>query len=290
MPTEAKPAYEKVQAIYDDDHSPAFLEFFLDRTMVYSCAYFERDDMTLEEAQIAKIDLSLGKCDLKRGMNLLEIGCGYGECALRAAGTFGVNVVAVTPSQQQAAYCAEKLKHLAEGTPRVEVRCQGWQECHDGADRIVSIGALEHIGFPRYTPFFARCYELLPDSGRMLLHCIVQYGGRSLQQRGVEVTHENVLFAKFIGREIFPGGQLSDPDTIIHYAQEAGFRVERTQALGLHYARTLDLWEANLVARRDEAIAMKSQADYDRYIKYFTGCARHFRSGHIDLIQFTLCK
>ena len=109
-----------------------------------------------------------------------------------------------------------------------------------------------------------------------------------MERKGIELTHENVLFGKFIAKEIFPGGQLSDPDTIIESAEAAGFNVLRTQKLGLHYARTLDIWTENLVNNRAAAIALKPQQVYDRYIKYLTGCAKHFRSGHIDLCQFTM--
>src|SRR5271156_728002 len=83
--SQLRPFYEQVQAIYDADHSSAFLSLFLDPTMLYSCAYFERDDMTLEEAQLAKLDLALGKCQLRPGQRLLEVGCGWGARARRAA-------------------------------------------------------------------------------------------------------------------------------------------------------------------------------------------------------------
>ena len=220
---------------------------------------------------------------------LLEVGCGYGACAFRAAEKYGVNVIAVTPSACQARYAAEKMRDLPDGAGSVEVLQQGWEECHRPVDRIVSIGALEHIGRKNYASFFARCRELLPEEGgRMMIHCIVQYNQRNLQRKGIEVTHQNVLFAKFIAKEVFPGGQLSDPDAIIESAEAAGFNVLRTQRLGLHYARTLDIWTENLVHNREAAIAVKPQQVYDSYIKYLTGCATHFRLGHIDLCQFTM--
>ena len=283
-----KSQYKDVQSIYDDDHSPDLLELFLDRTMTYSCAYFERDDMTLEEAQIAKLDLSLAKCNLKPGQTLLDVGCGYGECAYRAAEKYGVNVIAVTPSVEQAKIATEKMKSLPAGSGSVEVLNQGWEECHMPVDRIISIGALEHFGLKNYQPFFARCMELLSGAGRMLLHSIVSYSKENLDKRGIKVTHENVLFHKFIQRQIFPGGNLNDPDLIADYLAAAGFIVERKHLLGLHYARTLDSWAENLARNRDKAIARKSLEVFERYMKYLTGCADHFRSGHIDLCQFTL--
>ncbi|MBW3597305.1 MAG: class I SAM-dependent methyltransferase, partial [Planctomycetes bacterium] len=249
--------YGDVQSIYDDDHSTDLLELFLDRTMIYSCAYFERDDMTLEEAQIAKLDLSLRKCDLHPGQTLLEIGCGYGACAQRAAEEYGVNVIAVTPSERQARHTAERVKHLRPGAGRVEVHQQGWEECRTPVDRIISIGALEHIGYHNFPPFFARCFELLRPGGNFLLHCIVRYGLANLQKRNITVTYDDVEFAKFIAKVIFPGGRLSDPDVICQFARWAGFEALHTEALGLHYARTLDLWAENLRRNREAAIALK---------------------------------
>ena len=120
------------------------------------------------------------------------------------------------------------------------------------------------------------------------MHTIVWSSPAALRQRGIELAHEDILFAKFIGRHIFPGGQLAPPEVIVKHAEDAGFRVERTQSLQPHYARTLDIWSANLAARRDDAVRVASQDLYDTYQHYLTGCARYFKSGHIDVMQFTL--
>lgn len=293
--TELKPFFGNVQKIYDDDHSTELVRLFLDPEMVYSCAYFERDDMTLAEAQIAKLDLSLGKCDLRPGQTLLDIGCGWGGCMCRAASKYGVNVIGLTLSEGQAAYCARKIAGLGEGggeggggVGRAEVRVQGWEEFTEPVDRIISIGAFEHFRAERCDAFFTRCREILPPGATMMLHTIVAFSFSNLKRLGVELTHENVLFAKFIARQIFPGGQLMDPDRIIEHAEAAGFRLVQDQSLQSHYARTLDTWAVSLRARRTEAIEIASVEMYDRFMKYLTGCADHFRSGHIDLRQFTL--
>jgi cyclopropane-fatty-acyl-phospholipid synthase len=123
----------------------------------------------------------------------------------------------------------------------------------------------------------------------MLLHTIVQTSTAVAKERGIEVTHEDVLFGKFIRREIFPGGQLCVPEVIIDHAERAGFTVTRVHSLQLHYARTLEQWAVSLEAARDEAIAVASRDVYELYMKYLVGCARYFRSGHLDLMQFTLC-
>ena len=283
--SQLKPFYEQIQSHYD--LSNEFFALFLDPSMMYSCAYFERDDMTLEEAQWAKIDLALGKCDLHPGQRLLEVGCGWGATSRRAVEKFGVRVVALTLSRAQADYAREWLSDLGD---RAEIRLQGWEEFDEPVDRIVSIGALEHFKEERYAAFFAKCYRLLPADGRMLVHCIVWPEREVLDRPGMELTADDALFLKFIGKKIFPGGQLRPPSVIRRYAEAAGFEVTRLQSLQPHYIRTLDCWAANLKAARDKAIALTSQEVYDMYMHYLTGCASYYRRGHLDLIQFTMCK
>ncbi len=285
--TELRPFYETVQSIYDDDHTTDWLRLFCDASLLYSCAYFERDDMTLGEAQLAKLDLALRKCDLRPGQTLLEIGCGWGACSFHAASHYGVNVIALTLSKTQQAYCQDLMSRLPEQAGKVEVRLQGWEEFDGHVDRIISIAAFEHFGRDRHPRFFARCRELLPDDGRLLLHTIVAYDFDDLRAKGLEITAEFVQFVKFLSKDIFPGGFLRRPPVIVRIAEQNGFEVTRTHHLQQHYARTLDHWAENLQSNRAEAIAMKSEAEYDRFMKYLTGCADWFRSGHIDICQFT---
>lgn len=283
------PFFDDVQSIYDDDHSTQFVDLFLDPTMTYSCAYFKEQDYSLEQAQIAKLDLSLDKCDLSPGQTLLDIGCGWGACAYRAAAERKVNVIGLTLSEGQQAFSQRRIETLPAGSGSVEIRLQGWEQFNQPVDRIVSIGAFEHFRRERYGDFFRRCKEILPGDGRMMLHTIVCYDLADLDERGIELTHDDILFTKFIMKEIFPGGDLSPPKEIVLIAEENGFEVTRQHALGLHYARTLETWAAALEARRDEAIERKSEADYERFMKYLLGCAARFRTGHIDLFQFTCC-
>ncbi len=283
-----RPFYEKVQQIYDGDELTQLAPLFLDSRMLYTCAYYEREDMSLEEAQLAKLDLALGKCELRPGMRLLEIGCGWGAGIVRAIETYDVTCIGLTLSRQQQEYALAKLRELPAGLERAEIRLQGWEEFFEPVDRIFSIGAFEHFRAERHAEFFRHCRSLLPADGRMLLHTITWPDAEEFARAGRVVEHEQVLFAKFIRREIFPGGMLSDPATIIRHATAAGFSVTRTHSLRPHYARTLDTWSANLVAHRQEAITRTSLESYERFQKYFTGCAKLFRSGHIDVIQFSL--
>jgi len=255
--------------------------------MTYSCAYFEPESLTLEEAQQAKIDLALSKCELKPGQRLLDIGCGWGATIRRACEKHGVRAAGLTLSRKQHALARERLSDLGD---RAEIRLQGWEEFDEPVDRIVSIGAFEHFREERYAAFFAKCQRLLPADGRMLLHTIVWPEPQVLAERGFEVQHGDVQFLQFINRQIFPGGQLRPPSVVKRYAEAAGFRVTRVQALWLHYARTLEIWAANLATARDRALALTSAEVFDIYMHYLTGCARYFRRGALDVMQFTCCK
>jgi len=282
-----KPHFEDVQAHYD--LSDDFFRLFLDPTQTYSCAYFERDDMTLEEAQIAKIDLSLGKLGLKPGMTLLDIGCGWGATVNRAVEKYDVDVVGLTLSKNQQAH-VEQLLEKSDSPRNKEVRLQGWEQFEEQVDRIVSIGAFEHFGKDRYEDFFKMAYAALPSDGVMLLHTIIKPSDEEYRERGLPMTMTKLKFFKFIMDEIFPGGDLPQVVTVEKYATAAGFKLTRVQPLRLHYARTLDIWAATLESRRDDAIAIQSEEVYDRYMRYLTGCAELFHKGYTDIAQFTLEK
>src|ERR1700734_2413933 len=162
MSTDLTPHFDDVQSHYD--LSDDFFRLFLAPSQTYSCAYFERDDLTLEEAQLAKIDLSLGKLGLQPGMTLLDVGCGWGATLRRAIERYDVNVIGLTLSKNQAAYAQESLDEL--DSPRSkQVLLEGWEQFHEPVDRIVSIGAFEHFGFDRYDDFFKMAFTALPAGG-----------------------------------------------------------------------------------------------------------------------------
>ena len=281
------PHFEDVQSHYD--LSDDFYRLFLDSTQTYSCAYFACDDMTLDEAQFAKIDLSLGKLGLQPGMTLLDIGCGWGATMRRAVEGYDVNVIGLTLSENQHDHVEKEFAAL--DSPRSKrVLLEGWEQFADPVDRIVSIGAFEHFGHDRWEHFFKMTYDALPDDGVMLLHTITRLTLDEVKERGIPLSMDAARFAMFIAREIFRGGQLPTIGAVEQHATAVGFTVARIQSLQQHYARTLDTWARALDARRDEAIAIQSEEVYDRYMKYLTGCADMFRKGYIDVNQFTLQK
>ncbi len=281
------PYYEESQSIYDVSND--FFALFLGPTMGYTCSYFEREDMTLDEAQVAKFDLALGKLDLEPGMTLLDVGCGWGGAMELAVSKYDVNVIGITLSKNQSEFARKRLAKL-DTTRSVEVRLQGWEEFDEPVDRIVSIGAFEAFKVERYPLFFERAYRVLPQGGRMLLHTILAHTQKFFRDNGIKLTMSDLKFMRFIGAEIFPGGRLPAVEDVEKLAADSGFSLERIHLLQPHYARTLDIWAANLVANRDEAIALTSQAIYDKYIKYLTGCADFFHRGITNVGQFTLVK
>jgi cyclopropane-fatty-acyl-phospholipid synthase len=287
MPEKLKPHFEDVQAHYD--LSDDFFRLFLDPTQTYSCAYFERDDMSLEEAQLAKIDLALGKLGLQPGMTLLDIGCGWGATMMRALERYDVSVIGLTLSKNQYEH-VQQLFAESDSPRSKQILLKGWEEFDDQVDRIVSIGAFEHFGFDRYDDFFTMAYKALPDDGVMLLHTITALTLPQMAERGMPLTISVAKFVKFILTEIFPGGRLPSIEKVEEHAAKAGFTLTRTQSLQPHYARTLDHWAAALEAHKDEAIAVQSEEVYERYMKYLTGCSEGFRIGYIDVDQFTLHK
>jgi cyclopropane-fatty-acyl-phospholipid synthase len=280
---------DKKEVQFHYDISNDFFKLWQDPTQTYSCAYFERDDMSLEEAQMAKVDLALGKLGLQPGMTLLDIGCGWGSTMMRAVEKYDVNVIGLTLSNNQKAHI-EQLFAQSDSPRSKEVRLQPWEEWEGQVDRIVSIGAFEHFGFGKYDDYFKRTFNSLPDDGVMLLHTIIIPSDEEVKERKLPLKMSTVRFIKFILDEIYPGGRLPLAAQVEEHAVKAGFTVTRKQKLRPHYARTLDTWAANLESKRDEAIAITSEEVYERFMKYLTGCADLFRNGYTDVCQFTCEK
>ena len=282
-----EPHFEEVQAHYD--LSDDFFGTFQDPTRTYSCAYFEREDMTLEEAQLAKIDLALGKLDLRPGMTLLDVGCGWGSVMQRAVEKYDVNVIGLTLSKNQCKYAQELLDGL-DTTRSRRVLLRGWEQFDEPVDAIISLEAIEAFPQERYAPFFKACGSYLPDGGRMVIQAILGHPLKRWPEMGIPIVMSDLKFMRFIAKEIFPGGSVPCDDDIINLSAEAGFSLERNHLLDEHYVRTLDMWAEALEAAHDEAVAATSQEVYDRYMKYLVGCSDFFKRGISQLGQFTLVK
>ena len=284
---EMRPHFEDIQAHYD--LSDDFFGLFQDPTRTYSCAYFERDDMTLEEAQIAKIDLNLDKLDLKPGMTLLDIGCGWGAPMKRAMERYDVNVIGLTLSKNQQAYCTQLLDKVDSDRSH-QVLLHGWEEFHDPVDRIVSIEAFEHFGFERYDDFFKTCFDILPDDGRMTIQSSVGYHPYDLAEKGKKLTFELARFVKFMITEIFPGGRIPTAKMMVEHGEKAGFVVPECISLRPHYIKTLGIWADALEANKDKAIEVTDEENYNRYMRYLRGCQHYFIDDSIDVNLVTYLK
>ncbi|CDO86966.1 SAM-dependent methyltransferase [Mycobacterium triplex] len=276
-----------VRAHYD--LSNEFFALFQDPTRTYSCAYFPHEGMSLQEAQVAKLDLTLDKLGLQPGMTLLDIGCGWGSMMKRAVERYDVNVVGVTLSKNQDAYCRQVLDSI-DSQRSYRVLLKDWADFTEPVDRIVIIEALEHFGFDRYDDFFKFAYDVMPADGVMLLHSITALHPRQMTERGIPMTIEMAKFIRFILTDIFPGGRLPSIEKVENHCAKAGFDVTRRQSLQSDFAHTLDLWADALEAHKDQAVEIQSEEVYQRYMKFLTGCAKAFRMGYIDCNQFTLEK
>jgi cyclopropane-fatty-acyl-phospholipid synthase len=285
--TQLRPAYEDVQAHYD--LSNEFFALFQDPSRTYSCAYFEREDSPLEEAQLAKIDLALNKLDLQPGMTLLDVGCGWGSVMKRAVQRFDVDTVGLTLSRNQRALGQEMLDAVDTARSR-QIQLRGWEEFDEPVDRIVSIEAFEAFPKARYAAFFDTCHRVMPDDGRMVLQTIMGHPLKRWPELGIPIVMSDLKFMRFIAKEIFPGGAVPCDEDVVEFSEKAGFSVAELEYLTPHYVRTLDIWSERLEAARDRAIEVTSVEVYDRYMRYLVGCSDFFSRGVSEVGQFTLVK
>ena len=286
-PTQLQPHFEDIQAHYDI--SDDFFGLFQDPSRTYSCAYFEPPGLSLEDAQVAKIDLNLDKLNLEPGMTLLDIGCGWGATMRRAIEKYDVNVIGLTLSKNQFAYTKRLLDGL-ESTRTRELQLHGWEQFHRPVDRIVSIEAFEHFGFDRYDDFFKNCFDILPAGGRMVIQSSTGYHPYDLNRRGKALTFETARFIKFMVTEIFPGGRIPTADMMVEHGRKAGFEVPECLSLRPHYIQTLGIWADTLEAHREQALAVTSDEVYQRYMRYLRGCQHYFTDEMLDVNLVTYVK
>ena len=281
---------DKKEVQFHYDISNDFFKLWQDPSQTYSCAYFEKDDYTLEQAQLAKVDLSLGKLGLEPGMTLLDIGCGWGSTIQRAVEKYDVNVIGLTLSENQKQHIEQNRFPNIKTERSMEVRLQPWEQFEGKVDRIVSIGAFEHFGFNKYDDYFKNTYSWVPDDGVQMMHTIVIPSDEEIKAKKLPLTMSKVRFIKFIMDEIYPGGRLPLVAQVTDSATRNGWTVTREQHLQEHYVKTLDTWAQNLQDKKDEAVAITSEEIYERFYKYLAGCADLFRDGYTDVVQFTLEK
>ena len=222
--------------------SNRFYELVLGPSMTYTCAVFPTADATLEEAQAEKYDLVARKLDLRAGQRLLDVGCGWGGMVRHAAREYGVRVLGVTLSRQQAEWGKQMLDR--EGVADLaEIRHLDYRDVmDDGFDAVSSIGLTEHIGVRNYPAYFSFLRDRLKPGGRLLNHCITRPHNRP------------EAIGAFVDRYVFPDGELTGVGRIVTEAQDAGLEVQHVENLREHYARTLAAWCRNLEEHWDACV------------------------------------
>ncbi|MBV9284209.1 MAG: class I SAM-dependent methyltransferase [Acidimicrobiia bacterium] len=257
------------------DVSNEFYALVLGPTMTYSCAVWADPSGTLDAAQEAKYELICRKLDLKPGMRLLDIGCGWGGMVMHAARHHGVTAVGVTLSRKQAELAEKRVAEAGLGDV-VEIRIQDYRDVDDGPyDAISSIGMFEHVGLSQVKEYFDRVHTVLRPHGRFLNHAI----GRPPFDR------PRFARAGFFDRYVFPDGELHEVGTIVSAIQEAGFEVRHLENLREHYALTLRAWVANLEADWDEAVRLAGLAMARIWRLYMAGSAVNFEAGSTQIHQ-----
>ncbi|MEU9833921.1 cyclopropane-fatty-acyl-phospholipid synthase family protein [Streptosporangium sp. NPDC048047] len=264
------------QAIHHHyDVSNTFYEWVLGPSMAYTCATFPREDATLEEAQFTKFDLVARKLGLKPGMRLLDVGCGWGGMVMHAAREYGVKVLGVTLSRQQAEW-AQKAIAEAGLEELAEVRHMDYRDVTEsGFDAVSSIGLTEHIGKDQLANYFRFLYGKLVPGGRLLNHCITRPTGKEKTFNG----------GGFINRYVFPDGELESVGHLVREMEDTGFEIRHEENLREHYARTLRHWCDNLDEHWDEAVAEVGRGTARVWRLYMAGCIVGFERNKVQLHQ-----
>ncbi len=261
---------------YHYDVSNDFYAAWLDPNMVYSCAYFENGNEDLAGAQLKKIDHILRKIDLHPGQRLLDIGCGWGALAIRAAQRFGARCVGITLSENQAQLARERVAQ-AGLAQQVEIRLQDYRDLAGQFDRITSVGMFEHVGLQHLPDYFAKIGALLAPGGVVMNHGITttDVDARATPYGGGE----------FIDQYVFPHGELAHLSTVVKAMQQGGLEVRDIENLRRHYARTCALWTENFESRFDAIGALTDAKRLRIWHIYLAGCAYAFAHDWISLYQ-----
>jgi cyclopropane-fatty-acyl-phospholipid synthase len=252
-----------------------FYRLVLGSSMTYSCARFTHADATLEDAQAAKHELVCHKLGLpeRRGVRLLDVGCGWGSMAIHAALHHDAQVVGITISRAQADLARQRVDE-AGVADRVEIRLQDYRDLSGATfDAISSVGMSEHVGHGKIERYFATLRAVLAPQGRLLNHAISSVGGSTLGRRS------------FVGRYVFPDGELIDVGNVVLAMERAGFEVRDVESLREHYSRTLRAWVSNLESNWDGAVMLAGEARARIWRLYMAGSAIGFEDGGVAIHQ-----
>lgn len=265
---------------YHYDVSNAFYALWLDRRMVYSCAYFQTPDDDLDTAQARKLDYICRKLRLKPGQRLLDIGCGWGGLVLHAAQHYGVHATGITLSRPQVELANERIQ-AAGLADRCRVEPWDYRDLAEpeGYDALVSVGMFEHVGAAVLPDYFARAWRLLKPGGVFLNHGIAS--------RATDAPQHGPSFSDAY---VFPDGELVPISVTLQAAEGAGFEVRDVESLREHYALTLRHWVRRLEAQHDQALRFVDEPTYRVWRLFMSGSAHGFTTGRLNVYQALLVK
>jgi cyclopropane-fatty-acyl-phospholipid synthase len=267
------PARDVAAVTHHYDVGNEFYALVLGPSLVYSCAVWTDEGTGLDAAQEAKLDLVCRKLGLRPGMRLLDVGCGWGSLALHAAGRYGVDVVGITLSGEQAALARERIAG-AGLTHRIEIRVQDYRAVDDGPfDAIASIGMAEHVGRTAMPGYVRALHGLLAPGGRLLNHAIAWSAGATTWDDDT-----------FIARYVFPDGELISLADTVRFLEES-FEVLDVEALRRHYALTLRAWVDRLEKNWDAAVALVGEGRARVWRLYMAAAALSFENGKLGVNQ-----
>lgn len=255
-----------------------FYQLWLDRRMVYSCAYFTRSDDELDKAQANKLDYICRKLRLESGERVLDIGCGWGGFAIYAAQYYGASVIGITLSLRQAEVARRQIA-AAGLTDRCTILVADYRDLTEYGmfDKIVSVGMVEHVGNSQLQLYFRQAYRLLKPGGVFLNHGIASGEGEG-------------RLGPFADRYVFPDAEVVPLHTIVGAAQEAEWEVRDIESLREHYALTLDHWVSRLERAQRQGVALVGETTYRVWRLYLAASAHWFRKGRLNVYQTLLTK
>jgi cyclopropane-fatty-acyl-phospholipid synthase len=273
-------ASDKKAIQYHYDVSNEFYSLWLDKNMVYSCAYFENGDEDIDTAQLKKIDHILTKIQVQPGHTLLDIGCGWGALVIRAAQKFGAQCVGVTLSENQFRLATQRVKDAGlEG--QVEIRLQDYRDIPGQFDRITSVGMFEHVGRKNLPDYFSKIRDLLVDDGVAMNHGITSSDADS---------GETALGGgDFIDKYVFPDGELPHISLALETMQRGGLEAFDVESLRRHYAQTLDVWAERFEQNADAARKLVDDEHFRIWRVYLAGCAYAFENDDVSIYQ-VICR
>jgi cyclopropane-fatty-acyl-phospholipid synthase len=258
------------------DISNDFYQLWLDKRMIYSCAYFEHPLQSLEQAQCNKLDYICRKLRLHAGEHFLDIGCGWGALVCWAAKYYGVQAHGITLSQSQYEHArAQVIKQNLQDQVSIELR--DYRELPQSAayDKISSIGMFEHVGLKNLPTYFSIVHHLLKPNGLFLNH------GITTDESG----WRRCVSSRFINRHVFPDGELETVSVIQSLMEDADFEITDVEGLRPHYALTLRHWVHRLEQHYEDAVNLVGERNYRIWRLYMTGCALQFEQGQTGIYQ-----